>query len=242
MLVGIDVSKFQGVIDWNKVAATGLINYVFCKATEGTNGIDSQFQNNWKGIKSVGLMRGAYHFAHTGNDPVKEADNFAATVGQLDPMDMLVLDIEVTNLSGWPFTNWVLTWLERVEDKLGTTPIIYTGGPFFNTHDGNPDPATMQKLARYPLWLAAYVVNPTNYVPDIWKSLGWKFWQRSGDVAAPGDTVLHLPGVAGAIDKDVFNGSLDELQQFALNLHPGVHNSATDAINLITNPPSDQNS
>lgn len=234
MILGIDVSKYQGVINWNQVAATGLINFAFCKASESTNAVDSQFLANWQGIRNVGLMRGAYHFAHTGNDPVREADNFIRTVGQLDPSDMLCLDIEVSNLAGWPFTNWVLTWLERVELQTGTTPILYTGGPFFNTHDGNPDPTTMQQLARYPLWLASYVVNPNIYVPDVWKALGWKFWQRSGDVAAPGDTVLHLPGIAGAVDKDVWNGTLDELKTFALNLHPGMNNPFSGATSIIT--------
>ena len=234
MIVGIDVSKYQGVINWNQVVASGLVGFAFCKATESTGAIDSQFHANWHGIKSVGLARGAYHFAHTGNDPIREADNFVNTLGQVDLADMLCLDVEVTNLTGWPFTNWVLTWLERVESRTGCIPIIYTGGPFFNTHDGNPDPVTMQKLARYPLWLAAYVVNPTAYVPDVWKRLGWKFWQRSGDVAAPGDTVLHVPGIAGAVDKDVWNGTLDELRVFALNLHSGQSNPFSTATNIIT--------
>jgi len=233
MITGIDVSKFQGVIDWNKVVSAKIVNFAFCKATESMTVIDSQFHNNWAGIKNVGLVRGAYHFAHTGNDPIIEADNFANSLGQLDPTDMLVLDIETSDLTGLAFTNWVLAWLERVESKSGKLPIIYTGGPFFNAHDGTPDPQTMAKLSKYPLWLAAYVVNPNNYIPDEWKALGWKFWQRSGDVAAPGDTVLHLPGVGGPVDKDVFNGTLDQLKAFALNLNTAAHSSATDAFNFI---------
>jgi GH25 family lysozyme M1 (1,4-beta-N-acetylmuramidase) len=231
MIEGIDVSKFQGTIDWDKVAAAGTVAFVFCKATERTDSVDPSFQTNWNAVKAHGFVRGAYHFAHPSNDPVAEADHFANTVGTLDPTDMLVLDIETANISGPQFVNWVITWLERVEQRTGTTPMVYTGGPFFDSHDGTPDQATMQRLARFPLWLAAYTLSPDKFVPPEWKTLGWKFWQRSGDVAAPGDTVLHVPGINGAVDRDEFRGTLDELKAFALNCHPGTNNVFTTAVN-----------
>jgi lysozyme len=234
-LIGIDVSAAQGNIDWNKVAQSNLINYVFCKASEGLNFTDQQFKTNWPAIKAHGLVRGAYHFARLSADATAQAEYFVSTLGQLDLTDMLVLDIETGSISGEEFTNWTLTWLERVEALTGCISIVYTGGPFFNSHGGKPDADTITKLSKYPLWLAAYVNNPSAYVPVEWSHLSWSFWQRSGDIAASGDTILHVPGIYGNVDRDVFNGTLDDLKQFALNLHSGVNNNFTAASNTITN-------
>lgn len=231
MIEGIDVSNAQGNINWDQVAAAGKWAFAFCKATEGTGYVDTHFKANWDAIKSHGFVRGAYHFAHPVNDPIKEADHFADTVGTLDPSDMIVLDIEVSPLTGPAFVNWVLCWLERVEQRTGTTPIVYTGGPFFDSHDGTPPPELMARISRFPLWLAAYAVHPDKFIPPEWKQLGWKFWQRSGDVAAPGDTTLHVPGIVGNVDRDEWNGTVDELKSFALNLHPGTNNVFTGAVN-----------
>jgi lysozyme len=234
LLQGIDVSAAQGVINWDAVVNSGLVNFVFCKATEGLGYVDPRFKFNWDAAKGHGYVRGAYHFARLSQDPVDEAKFFVNTVGLLDPADMLVLDIETASVSGVQFTDWTLAWLETVEKQSGTTPIVYTGGPFFNSHGGIPDQATMQRIARFPLWLAAYVTNPSNYVPIEWKTLGWKFWQKSGDIAAAGDSVLHVPGIVGNVDKDEFNGTLDDLKAFALNLHPGTDNAFTNATNTVT--------
>lgn len=234
MLQGIDVSAAQGLINWNTVANSGLVNFVFCKATEGLGYMDPQFNRNWSALKQLGWIKGAYHFARLNFDATQEADWFSKVVGQLDLTDMLVLDIETASVSGVQFTDWTLAWLERVESNTGVVPIVYTGGPFFNSHGGNPDPATVQRLVKFPLWLAAYTNNPNNYIPVEWKNLGWSFWQRSGDVAAPGDSVLHVPGINGNVDRDIFMGSADDLRAFALNLHSGANNTFTGVTNLIT--------
>lgn len=195
MLQGIDVSAAQGLIDWNTVANSGVAGFAFVKATEGLGYMDPQFQRNWAALNQLGWIKGAYHFARLTADATQEADWFSKTVGPLTITDMLVLDIETASVSGVQFTDWTLTWLERVEANTGAVPIVYTGGPFFNSHGGSPDPTTLQRLVKFPLWLAAYATNPNNYIPVEWRNLGWVFWQRSGDVAAPGDSVLHVPGI-----------------------------------------------
>lgn len=224
MIDGIDVSKYQYTIDWNKVVASGKIFFAFCKATDGQLGVDEKFKINWAGIKKCGLIRGAYHFAQPDismNDPIIEADHFIDTVGPLDPEDMISLDIEKAGdlPVGVAFTSWVLAFLERVEERTGVLAIVYSGGPFFDQHDGTPSVDVMTRLARYPFWLAAYVKNPENYIPPEWKHLGWKFWQKAGDVAAPGDTPLHVPGIGSVVDHDVFKGTVEELKAFAASLH-----------------------
>lgn len=234
MIKLIDVSIAQGIIDWKTVAASNEIVAAFCKATEGSPSyVDPQFKNNWAGIKANGLVRGAYHFARTQNDPVVEADHFINTLkatNDLGQGDMLVLDIEVSTIGGAAFANWVIAWLERVEQTSNITPIVYTGGPFFNSHMSALDADTLKRLQHFPLWLAAYVVNPDNYVPVDWKGIGWKLWQQSGDQAAAGDTVLHLPGIGGGkvdVDKDEFNGTVDDLKVFANSLYVGADAKST---------------
>lgn len=219
VLQGIDISYAQGLIDWDKVANSKLIDYAFCKATEGTAHADNQFKRNWDAIKAHGLVRGAYHFARPNIDAVAQAKYFVSTVGPLDPTDMLVLDVEAGTINGTQFTEWNIAFLETVEKLSGVTPIIYTGGPFFNSHAGTPDITTIQRLAHFPLWLAAYATNPEKYIPLEWKNLGWTFWQRTGDVAAPGDTTLQVPGINGNVDRDNFKGTLADLKAFASSLH-----------------------
>ena len=222
LLDGIDVSAVQGLIDWNAVQASGLVHFAICKATEGPSFVDSQFKNNWNAIKRMGMVRGAYHFGRTQNDPVTEADHFVNAVksaGELGQGDLLVLDIEVSTVVGQQFIDWVLAWCERVEQSTSITPMIYTGGPFFNLHGGTPDPETIKRVSHFPLWLAAYVVNPAGYIPVEWKDLGWRLWQRAGDQAAAGDTVWHLPGIHGDVDHDQFAGTMYELISFANSLY-----------------------
>jgi len=117
-LLGCDVSDVQGFPKWNEVKSAG-VEYAFCKATEGTTFQAKRFKYNWEGIKDAGIIRGAYHFARTINDPTKDAGNFIETVGELDDSDMLVLDIEDkrNKLKGKDFTDWVLTFMKTVENE-----------------------------------------------------------------------------------------------------------------------------
>ena len=218
MIIGIDVSLAQGIINWDQVQATNQVSFVFCKATEGVTFVDPQYKTNWQAIKDHGWLRGCYHFARTSNDPVKEADHFISTLGDLDPTDMLVLDIETSALKGDDFIQWVLSWCSEVQSKTGHTPWIYTGGPFWVGCAPTVSDDVAAQLQTYPLWLAAYTNSPDKYVPGAWKSVGWKLWQRSGDVAPSGFSVLHLPGVHGNVDCDVWNGTLEELQTLAASL------------------------
>jgi lysozyme len=222
MLDGIDVSKAQGIIDWNKLGQSNKISFAACKATEGIGYLDSQFKNNWKGIKDQNLLRGAYHFAYTVNDPIKEAEWFINQFNEFDITDFLALDIEANgNAIGQSFVDWVLTWLQTVIDKTHIVPFIYTGGPYFNQHAGKPEMQYSAKLASHPLWLAAYVPTGSlyKYVPEIWKTAGIAIWQKSGDVCAPGDNLFYVPGIKTIVDHNVFDGDLIKLKELVQNMH-----------------------
>ena len=194
---GIDVSHFQGTVDWQQVAQAGM-SFAFAKATEGITYVDPQLATNWAGIQAAGLLRGAYHFFEANDDATAQAQHFLATVqlaaGDLPP----VLDIETTaGVSNEQIWSGVSTWLQLVEQETGRQPILSTAPGFWNAHA--PDLA----LTSYPLWLADYATQPT--LPTGWTS--WLFWQhsQSGTVA----------GVTGAVDLDLFSGTIEQLHELA---------------------------
>jgi lysozyme len=76
---GIDVSHYQGSVDWATVAGGGE-RFGFAKASEGVSGTgssDPYFADNWSGMRAAGILRGAYHFYHPKDDPTAQAHNFS---------------------------------------------------------------------------------------------------------------------------------------------------------------------
>ena len=193
---GIDVSHYQGKIDWGKVKSAGMA-FAFTKATESTNSTDSQFSVNWPAIKAAGLLRGAYHFFHADQDATAQA-NFFLQVTDIGPGDLpAVIDIETTsNASDSAIVSGVQTWLNVVQQATGIVPMIYTAGSFWNAHLNS-------SFGNYPLWVANYGVT-TPKLPTGWNN--WNFWQysQSGTVS----------GISGNVDMDYFNGSLAQLNAF----------------------------
>lgn len=196
LLAGIDVSHWQGAIDWPRVADDG-VAFAFIKATEGGDYTDPRFAENWAGAARAGVVRGAYHFYRPQTDAVAQAEHFLRTVplraGDLPP----VLDVEVTD-GRTPATiaAGVRTWLETMERATGRRPIVYTRASFWTAQMGSG-------FGEYPLWVAHYGVARPN-VPAGWS--GWTFWQHTD--------AGRVDGIAGAVDLDWFNGGRAELQAF----------------------------
>ena len=208
---GIDVSYWNAGIDWPKVRATGQ-RYIFAKATEGDSYADPTFDDNWRGARTAGLLRGAYHFFHCNVDPKKQANKFMDYVksmndnGELPP----VLDLETNDgQTKEKIIPRVKTWLDLVEAAFNRKPIIYSRAIFlqdFLSEVGGGPPSWAKD---YPLWLAqypnVYVEGSQPTLPRGWFS--WTFWQYS--------QTGRVNGVNAKVDLDVFNGSLEELYKFA---------------------------
>jgi lysozyme len=197
-LQGIDVSHYQGNVNWNAVKNAGCA-FAYAKATEGTSVTDAQFAANWSGMKSAGLLRGAYHFYHANQDSTQQAQHFLSVV-KLAPGDLPpFLDFEVNNgVTGSALINGVQNWLDIVSSQMGVTPLIYTLTSFWN-------PNMNDQFGKYPLWLARYSSAP-GALPEGWSN--WTFWQYSQS--------LPMSGISGNVDHDYFNGSLSDLQGLAL--------------------------
>jgi lysozyme len=208
-LPGIDVSHYQNPVDWAAVAQSG-IRYCFIKATEGAATLDKQFASHWAGAGAAGLIRGAYHFLRPKLPAAEQADFFLSTASQIQSGDLPpVLDLEVpddwANIPVADRTPLALTWLQAVEEQLGVTPIVYLNRSFVT---GVLKDAAA--LARYPIWLAHYTPAQTPTIPNPWKV--WTFWQYSQS----GKT----PGIAGAVDQDRFNGTIEDLRALTIQPQP----------------------
>ncbi len=186
---GADVSHYQGTLNWGTIKSGG-IDFAFAKATEGTSFVDPDFSANWSGMKSAGVIRGAYHFFDAGIDPTQQAMHFVSelqAVGGLQPGDLPpVIDFEVSDSNAN-----VCTLASALKSATGVTPIIYTAPTYVTGFTDN---------CGSPLWIANYGVTcPT--MPSAWTS--WIFWQSADTEPASGG------------DADEFNGTLAQLQMFA---------------------------
>ena len=196
-LPGIDVSHWQGAIDWSAVAGDG-VTFAFIKATEGGDYTDPRFAANWAGAQRAGVLRGAYHFFRPQTDAMAQAAHFLRAVpftrGDLPP----VLDVEVTDgRSMEAVAAGVRTWLQEVERATGRRPIVYTRASFWTAQMGT-------QFGGYPLWVAHYGVSQPN-IPAGWG--GWAFWQHSD--------AGRVAGITGGVDLNWFNGGRAELESFA---------------------------
>jgi lysozyme len=199
---GIDVSNWQGTIDWQKVKSAG-VQFVFIKASQGTGFHDRFFPVNIKAARLSGIACGAYHFFEPMQPAQSQAENFLSMLGALEKGDLPpVLDVETpanwTPLSVADRVKAVTVWLGLVEKQLGTKPLLYMSSSFSGDVLGADS-----ELKRYPLWLAHYTKAAQPWVPAPFQS--WAFWQYSNT----GKT----DGITGDVDQDWFNGNVDDLQK-----------------------------
>lgn len=208
---GIDVSYWNAGIDWPKVRAAGE-RYVFAKATEGDFYADPTFDDNWRGAKSAGLLRGAYHFFRCNVDAKKQANKFIDYVKSMNDMGELppALDLETNDgQTRDKIIARVKTWMDIVEDAFNRKPIIYSRAFFLQDYfsEGGGGPPAWAR--EHPLWLAEY---PNVYIEGSQPALPrgwfqWTFWQYS--------QTGRVNGINAKVDLDAFNGTLQELYQFA---------------------------
>lgn len=198
-LPGIDVSHHQDAIDWTKVAGSG-VRFAIAKATEGTAYIDPLFATNRADAMAVGIAFGAYHFARPDLhpfDPIPEADHYVDTA-QLAPGNILpVLDLERSgDLSPTQLTTWVLGWLDRVTERTGVRPMVYTSPNGWK--DRMADTTAIADAGYTVLWVAHWGVAAPTLPANDWQGYGWTIWQH--------DNCGDVPGIGGCVDLDWFDG------------------------------------
>lgn len=208
---GVDVSYWNASVDWSEVSAAGM-KFVFVKASEGESYVDPTFRKNWEGTKTAGMLRGAYHFFRSNADPGRQADCFINALKATGDMGDLPPAIDLESNDGQPNQRVISrakAWMDRVQSAVNKRPIIYSSQYFLQDHFSEPGGGPPAWVKDYPLWVAQY---PKRYTPGMQPGLPrgwtqWKFWQYSDKG--------RVDGVIDKVDLDLFNGSLEELYQFA---------------------------
>lgn len=198
---GIDVSYYQGKIDWQKVKAMKedevKVSFAFIKATEGLFNVDPYFKRNWREAPKAGIRVGAYHFFRPQRSGVWQANFFLQTV-QLEKGDLPpVVDIEgLDGVSPEKMRKELNAFIIQIEVKTKVRPIIYSGLKFYSDH-------LMGFYDDYPLWVAHY------YQPKLKLShQSWKFWQHSDKA--------RINGINHVVDFNAFNGDSTAFDQLLI--------------------------
>jgi lysozyme len=199
---GVDVSHWQGDIDWKTLRKQGA-NFAFLKATEGGKHVDRLFATNWRKARAAGIATGAYHFFYWCRSAEEQARWFIRHVpkqaGALPP----VLDVEWNGnkrtcpgkLPRARVLEKMQVWLDIVKRHYGVKPIIYTAPDFYKDN-------LRGQFTDYSFWLRSVAAHPEQVYPGR----DWAFWQYSG-------TGLSS-GVANHIDLNVFNGTAESWQRW----------------------------
>ena len=196
---GIDVSRWQGQIDWHRVSGSG-VAFAFIKATEGGDVADPLFAHHWQGATAAGIPAGAYHFYYHCRGGAEQAlwflENAPPRAGTLPP----VLDIEWTQSRNCPrrpdpetVRAEAQAFLDVVTAAWGKRPVIYTTVDFWTENE-------MWRLGGYPFWLRSVAGHPQ----DTYGQRHWTFWQYTG--------TGRVPGIASEVDLNAFAGSEAEWQ------------------------------
>lgn len=206
-VLGIDVSHHQGDINWTLVANDGKV-FAYVKATEGFTYDDPKFTANMNNGTAAGVVMGAYHFARPDNNSaVDEANHFVSVAGNYIGEGYLppALDLENPNASthldqlftAAQLTDWVQTWMDRVEELTGVKPVIYLNSNYANY--------LQPSLNQYGLWIAKPGTAPDTPPNDIGNWNDWMFKQYSWTGT--------VNGISGDVDLDSWHGTAAEFNQ-----------------------------
>jgi lysozyme len=196
---GIDVSSYQGTIDWGKVKNmkedSVHISFAYIKATEGLRQVDPFFERNWRKCQKSGICCGAYHYFEPKLSGRWQAAFFlqhiklqkgdlpaAVDIEELDGIDASKMRLELND------------FLKEVTSKTNTKPVIYSGLRFYRDNLAG-------YFDDYALWISSYD-HPELAVNQ---AVPWKFWQHSEKA--------RVNGIVHGVDFDVFKGDTADFRQ-----------------------------
>jgi lysozyme len=200
-IFGIDVSQYQGNIDFSELEASKELfelKFVIVRATAGASKVDYKFKRNWSKLLETQYFQGAYHYYRPDENSTEQAENFIETVklqkGQLPP----ILDIEAMpkGQSMKKLKEGLQNWLNLVENHYGIKPIIYTGEKYYDSFlkDDFPD---------YQFWIANYNPWKENLNSDY---LMWQFSEKG-----------KMIGIDYLVDINVFNGNVNDMKEICID-------------------------
>lgn len=185
---GIDLSHYQGNVFWETVGDNSKMAYVYLKATEGGNNVDSKYKQNIDLAHRYGLKVGSYHFYRARIPQETQLANFMAQCRPGDQDLLPMIDVETKSGMGTEeFCDSLFKFLHLVEKAYKQKPLIYTGANFYDNH-------LLGKLDSYKLMIAQY----TKREPVLRDGRDFEMWQYTGKG--------RLNGVNGYVDKSRFMG------------------------------------
>ena len=199
----IDISHFNGDIDFNAVASDGILG-VIQKATQGLADVDPLYERNRINATNAGLLWGAYHFA-TGEDTISQAEHFLSVVGNSGNV-LLALDFEHNPDGSSMDLGQADAFVTQVQARTGRFPGLYGGSYLKELLGEGSDPV----LAQCWLWIAEY--GPEPFIPPNWGT--WTLWQYTDGGAGPEP---HTVAGVGPCDRDFFNGPERQLRKLWLS-------------------------
>ncbi|MBX3159879.1 MAG: hypothetical protein KF773_28165 [Deltaproteobacteria bacterium] len=202
---GVDVSYYQGTIDWAAARADG-VEFAFVRVSDGLATADTKFDANWAGTRANGILRGAYQFFRPAQDPIAQAELLLSRIGTLEPGDLPpVIDVEAASgLAPAQVAASVRAWIDHVTPVIGRAPIIYTGFYFWRDQVGAAD------MTSSPLWHAQYTSAQCPNIPPPWTD--WAFWQFTSEG--------RVAGITGNVDVNRWNGTREQLDAFVAPARP----------------------
>ena len=199
---GIDVSSYQGEIDWNVLSSQD-IDFVFIKATEGSGFADKNFDYNYNEAIKTRLRVGAYHFFSYESSGETQADNFIKTVEKTENMLPPVVDLEFYgNYEKNPPNRETVSvelqkCLDRLEEYYEMKPIIYATSRSYSRYLSG-------EYENYDIWIRSMIS-----VPNFRDGRKWTFWQYSDKGELNG-----YNGEEKYIDMNVFNGTREDFKKY----------------------------
>ena len=185
---GIDISRYQGTVDFDRVAADG-IDIVYMRAGEGNDYIDPEYERNYQQAREAGLKSGAYLYvtATTVDEGREQAKFFASLLQGKEFVCRPVMDFEnLRGLNRQTANDIALAFLQTLEEETGVTPAIYTGAY-------KVEAVWDADLAAYPLWIAEYGAEEPK-TTGAWKE--WSGFQYTDKG--------QVDGIDGDVDLDRF--------------------------------------
>ncbi|MEI5906653.1 GH25 family lysozyme [Bacillus spongiae] len=201
---GVDVSAYQGDIEWAQFQEQGL-QFAFMKATEGSSFVDKFFEENWKNAESTSLRIGAYHFFSYDSEGKTQAQNFINTVPIHEEALPPVVDVEFygDKEKNPPKRDQVekelQTMVKMLEEHYGKRVILYTTKKAYDLYIKN-------SFEQCDIWIRDVITTPS--LPD---NRDWTFWQYTDREQLKG-----YKGEEKFIDVNVFHGSEEEFKEYGL--------------------------
>lgn len=185
---GIDVSHYQGSIDWDQVAGSSKISYVYLKATEGASLVDNTYERNLAEARRVGLSVGSYHFYRPNISWRQQFENLTSVVKRDDQDLVPIIDIEHKgSCSDEKFISDLTSFINEVTRYYGKKPLLYTFHNFYNRHLSGHFMDYHWMIARY-----------RSDMPTLDDGKDYVIWQYTSSGS--------IPGIKGNVDRSRLMG------------------------------------